>query len=408
MRELRVVSFESRVGSDEPLRRRCATSLLAPRALHLAPHLGVTLIELLITITIVSILSAAFLGTSNLAMESARAARTKTTIGKIHGLLMEKWSEYATRRVDVNPEVIQAVDQNVVSNFGNSGNGKRIRGIAMADLRLLALRELMKLEMPDRWSDITGNDISNSLPDQNNSSNDNDFLDPSVLATRPSLSNTYLRRYRSLPTTDEEKLLTNQGAECLYLITMLSTADGEARTLFSEQDIGDTDEDGAKEFLDGWGRPIEFVRWPAGFWERSDLMAGPLFANDDHDPQDMFRRDQIGNTVPGVSVFPNSGNPSVRGHMNDLRTRNNNANVYELPDGTMSPVSAFRLVPLIYSTGSDGIGDIETSPRFVTRLDPYVLDTIDKDFLIGTPDDVNQDDDDNYLDNVHNQLQDNR
>ena len=29
--------------------------------------------------------------------------------------------------------------------------------------------------------------------------------------------------------------------------------------------LTDIDADGAKEFLDGWGRPIAFSRWPAGF-----------------------------------------------------------------------------------------------------------------------------------------------
>ena len=29
--------------------------------------------------------------------------------------------------------------------------------------------------------------------------------------------------------------------------------------------IGDTDGDGASEILDGWGRPLGFVRWPVGY-----------------------------------------------------------------------------------------------------------------------------------------------
>src|SRR5437016_758109 len=37
------------------------------------------------------------------------------------------------------------------------------------------------------------------------------------------------------------------------------------RQLFSEGDIGDVDNNGFPEFIDGWGRPINFVRWPAGF-----------------------------------------------------------------------------------------------------------------------------------------------
>jgi hypothetical protein len=34
---------------------------------------------------------------------------------------------------------------------------------------------------------------------------------------------------------------------------------------FRTDEIGDVDADGAPEFLDGWGRPIIFLRWAAGF-----------------------------------------------------------------------------------------------------------------------------------------------
>jgi hypothetical protein len=32
-----------------------------------------------------------------------------------------------------------------------------------------------------------------------------------------------------------------------------------------EDEIGDLDGDGMPEILDAWGRPIAFLRWPAGF-----------------------------------------------------------------------------------------------------------------------------------------------
>jgi len=35
--------------------------------------------------------------------------------------------------------------------------------------------------------------------------------------------------------------------------------------VFRSDEIGDIDSDGAPEFWDGWGRPIGFIRWPAGF-----------------------------------------------------------------------------------------------------------------------------------------------
>jgi len=410
--EFRVVSRELRVNSRDAMhRRRCIASRLfsslITRNSQLATRHAVTLVELLITITIITILSASFLGVSNLAMESAREARTKTTIGKIHSLLMEKWAEYATRRVDVNLNVKQQFKSNIEADTSLTNTQKaRLIGRGNADLRLLATRELMKLEMPDRWSDVLLNGVPTSSPLAAGVNG------PSILSSLPALTSTYRRRYfalRSQDTTplDGNRIRQHQGAECLYMTVMLSTGDGEARTLFSESDIGDTDGDGAPEFLDGWGRPIDFIRWPAGFWERSDLMGGPLLADQDHDPLDLFRRDQVGIALPDPVYFPNLGVPSVRQLVNQLRNRNNNA-VLRLPDNTMSPVSAFRLIPLIFSSGADGVTDINASPGFVVDLDPYAIDGSDPVFQFGVPADGNSDGDDNSLDNIHNHLQDNR
>ncbi len=49
------------------------------------------------------------------------------------------------------------------------------------------------------------------------------------------------------------------------MIVTLACGDGEAKTLFKESEIGDTDGDGAPEFLDGWKHPISFLRWAPGF-----------------------------------------------------------------------------------------------------------------------------------------------
>lgn len=370
--------------------RQCcsARSIRNPQS---AFHNGVTLIELLITITIISILSAAFLGTSNLAMESSRKARTKTTIGKIHGLLMEKWSEYATRRVDIQPQLLADLETEISRNIPPNLRPRAL-GEGRADMRLLATRELMKLEMPDRWSDILGTGVAVAPPTGPVAN----FRTPEVLLARPALTSTYLRRYRSLPGTDLDQLVANQGAECLYLIVMLATADGEARTLFSEQDIGDTDEDGAPEFLDGWGQPISYIRWPTGFVLQSDLMSGD--PDLDHDPIDVFRRDQAGVTSPSHPLYPDP----VDDILGAMRGRSNRGEM----------ISAFRLVPLVYSVGPDGLSGILTSRDTTVGLDPYLAMLPALDYpsgYIGSPViNDNGEQTTEHLDNIHSHLQDNK
>jgi len=369
---------------SEKRKAKSGIDSLRLRSARTAFRLGVTLIELLITITIISILSATFLGVSNLAMESAREARTKSTIGKIHGLLMEKWAEYATRRVDF--------DQGAVAMAGGS---QRDQGMALADVRLLAVRELMKLEMPDRWSDVA----LNSIPDSNPKSVAVGAT--TVLTALPAITGTYRRKLNGLRDTvngaplNGQTVRENQGAECLYMIVMLTTGDGEARSLFSEQDIGDTDGDGAPEFLDGWGRAIEFVRWPAGFisdFQPVDPVTALRLPDQDHDPADVFRRDQVSVTIPPISAYPGSVQPA----MQEIRNRH-----------TTFMLSAYRLVPLIYSRGPDGEADVVVDAEEVLRLDPYARSSVSNE-QIATVFDTNNDGDNNSLDNIHNHLQDNR
>ena len=63
---------------------------------------------------------------------------------------------------------------------------------------------------------------------------------------------------------DDQKaaVADNAAAECLYMIVMSIPGAAEQ---FHASEIGDVDNDGLPEFIDAWGRPIRFLRWPAGF-----------------------------------------------------------------------------------------------------------------------------------------------
>ncbi|QEG34492.1 hypothetical protein Pr1d_17720 [Bythopirellula goksoeyrii] len=352
------------------------------RTPHSAFRSGVTLIELLIAVAIIATLSAVFLGASRSAMESARAARTKTTIAKLHTLLMEQYASYMTRQVDIDIP---------------SGTDPQVRN----DLLVIGRRELMKYEMPDRWSDVDL--LANPLNKPTSTAQGSRDRSTVVLRNVPAVARMYYRRFeKALATTNNDmgKVNQNGSAECLYLTIMLLTGDGEARTLFSPQDIGDTDEDGAPEFLDGWGNPIRWVRWPAGFALKSSLMTGDT--DSDHDPFDPFHRDSVDEPTnpkqPPVSSYPSQ----LQGFVSRLRDNN----------------PAFRLVPLIFSSGPDGIGDVSTRTDNITDpstadpyyLDPYTWDTTYNAYQFGStgdnPDDP--DGDDNSIDNIHNHVIDNR
>ena len=330
---------------------------------------GVTLVELLITIAIIAILATAILGVAAVATTTAREARTRNTITRLHTLLTEHYDTYRVRRVKLKTTVEQVINNFVMSQPPNQQS--RIRGEMLATARLYALRELMLMEMPDRWSDIIFDNVQNVSAGA-------PWRTPLYCAERTGLSSLYRRHYdRLLATATPTEIAQNQSAECLYLTIMHACGDGESRAQFAESDIGDTDGDGAPEFVDSWGKPIQFLRWAPGFDSDAQLNAAELLAMNstkraqaiaaDHDPFDMFRRDPF----------------------------------------------AFRLAPLIYSTGSDELSGIETNdtgqvwytmtlaqdapPRyFKPALTPYQLAPTN---FTGTA--LNRDD---ASDNIHNHL----
>jgi hypothetical protein len=334
----------------------------------------------LVTITIVSIISAAILGTAVAAMESGRRSRTRSIVAKLHGLVMERWDSYATRRIDIRPDIERAL------NDPQSSVPLAERGQMMADARLLALRELMKMEMPDRWSDVV-----NQPTTQGNLSLLNP---PTVLSSVPGVTQMYRRRLGEMiaNNVDIDAINDNQAAECLYLTVMYATGDGEARTLFTSNDIGDVDGDGAPEFLDGWGQPIQWIRWPAGFGPYSALMVGD--ADVDHDPFDVFRRDLPTVATPAPGKYPAQLNALIT----EMRQRNTQTSPV-----TGNLCGAFRLVPLIFSGGSDGLTALrtidESDPSFTGLIiDPYYL--LSDGYQNASPDLES----DAWKDNIHNQL----
>lgn len=290
---------------------------------------ALTLVELMVAIAIMGILASLLLGAAAVASEVARNARSKSLIARLHTLLIECYDGYRNQRVELKPFaqsdsadlrtlLTTRYGFNMPSDLRPLTQGGDQRVVAMA--RLAGLREIMRLELPDRWSDVVGwNDGGvTGLTATANPPSDTDVL-PVVTAIDlqnrlwliqnvPSLTTVYARRYAAMQqaAVTGEKARENESAECLYLIIMNATGDGEARGMFKPNDIGDTDEDGALEFVDGWGKPISFLRWAPGFNSDAQLSMASLLRLqaktdgdalvaqailDDHDPFDVFRLD---------------------------------------------------------------------------------------------------------------------
>ena len=90
-----------------------------------------TLAELLVVILVITILSSMSLFAMHGVREDARERRARAQVARVNELIMQKWEEYRTRAVPMR--IPPRTDPRVA-----------------AGMRLNALRELMRMELPDR------------------------------------------------------------------------------------------------------------------------------------------------------------------------------------------------------------------------------------------------------------------
>ena len=125
------------------------------------------------------------------------------------------------------------------------------------------------------------------------------------------------RRYKSLTQGKNDV----DSADLLYMIVMRGVAaDPDYTSHFRPDEMRDTDGNGLPEFIDGWNNPIKFLRWPVGFSSPVQQINGRL----------------------------------------------------DLVDDRISK-NGYRLVPLIYSAGVDGVYDVyDPSVNYrVISYDPF-------------------------------------
>ncbi len=203
-----------------------------------------TLVELLAVIMVFSILLSIVLAGVASAQRFAKEAHTKDLIARLNTVIMAKWNSYLTRRVPV--DLTKTTDR-----------------ASAAELRLDALHELMRMEMPERFTDITSDRTSKLTYD-------------------PFLRGVYKAQYDTANAKSPSTMTLNQPAKCLFMIVTAGTDDSDDRDFFSESDIVDIDGDGLRVFVDAWGKPIQFLRWAPAF--ESELQPKPPVAAYQFDP----------------------------------------------------------------------------------------------------------------------------
>ncbi len=237
-------------------------------------RVGFTLIELLVVISIIAFMSGMFIVAYRGAAQESHNQKTRTTIQKISEVLNARMEEYSSY-----PIVLRSFPSGfpLPSNTASSAPAVQSKTLLLERARLLTLRELVAMEMPDhpddiKWSDkwVTGQSMTvllNSVPKAIPTGLVVGSV-PVTVKSKPTSRVFGLARKLNdssgKPIAGWQK--TNANAELLYLVVEDSDLDGSsAIELFGASETADTDNDGLKEFVDAFRKPIQWIRWPTGF-----------------------------------------------------------------------------------------------------------------------------------------------
>ncbi|MDC0273535.1 type II secretion system GspH family protein [Planctomycetaceae bacterium] len=199
-----------------------------------------TLIELIVVMGIIAVIVSLVTMAVSTFQSNARVAATQTLLKKLDGLIRDRQTgiDHALRSLDDRagaavPAYVNSGDRSRANQYFNVNvagvpAARRIRAF-----RLMARKRIARQAFPQRFSEV---DLDND-----------GMTDPP---------------FNSVPTSHDPE---TESAEVLYWfltesqmfdVTPVGTGD------FSAKEVADTDGDGLKEFVDAWGEPLRFYRWP--------------------------------------------------------------------------------------------------------------------------------------------------
>lgn len=207
---------------------------------------GFTILELLVAIAIISLFSAMITVGMSTLQRQAQIRRCEQQVKKIDELIQTRFSELINKPLPIQ--------------FPSLGTNPSPAQIAFRKFQIMVCRrELMRMELPDRITDVTN--ISYM------------FRDPTTntqyAMMTPSSTNAFRRKATLNGSQGNAWTEDHQGSECLYLIlSIMQDQDANALDSLLPSEIGDTDGDGMLEVLDAFGNPLGFLRWAPGISAR--------------------------------------------------------------------------------------------------------------------------------------------
>ena len=321
---------------------------------------GFTLVELLVVMIIIATMSGMVVAAVQGVSTTIKESRTRSIINAIDNVIQEQYESFKYR-----PLPVEIPDLFNPTNLGTNDVGFEVLASEAARARLIMIRDLQRMEMPDRLADIrsapvairaacnpvivatgpvppAGTIIGTRDTPNSRRTYPVNWYDSSASFTNggdnvPGKLASYRTRIAPSFSFTSQQALENQGAECLYIIMANAYVAGTpAIDAIPNSNIADTDGDGLLEILDGWGQPLGFIRWPIAY-------DGPNQALNTATPDDfdLFRSDFA--YVNGVTASIAQA-----------------TNVVPTPDAT--GLAPWSIRPLIVSKGDDGEFGIALNP----------------------------------------------
>ena len=314
-----------------------------------------TLVEMMVVCVIIILLAALSLFAVNKVSLSTKITKTRSTIQKIDVALRQIFETYEDQFI--------AIKRRVDRDYPEPAFSDRDRQRIAAHF----IRDLMRMEMPQNWAEVNADPLK--MSDEGYS------IEPSPLL------NYYREAYKKATASGVPSQPEAFRAALLFLI--VQNLNPETLEAFHGNEIADTNGDGLLEFVDAWGKPIQFLRWAPAFPgsdSQPDVLAflDPPYdqGNDNHDW--WIQRDQrLLDAMASARII----------HADPTDERENTDEWKNI---------GWFLYPLIYSAGPNGNYGIETGEENVPTvredgiLDPFASP-------IGMPDGTRS-----HFDNIHN------
>ncbi|MFN9719086.1 MAG: type II secretion system protein [Planctomycetota bacterium] len=229
-----------------------------------------TLLELLIVVGIIALLMSMSVVVMLGFLDQAEEEATNATIQKINKILEQRTEAFdrafvgARRNTAITLMKVQLQDPN-----GDGDRSDGVFGVKDAVVEILAKKWAYRYEFPQRFEERLLLDPAASVPGLPQSMY-LAILAPAIRAelgiadtvplTDPSIVTPAIARFGNRETAG-----ITDSSELLYFSLLKSTNFGSAAVdddRFSAVEIQDTDNDGLPEFVDAWGQPLRYYRWP--------------------------------------------------------------------------------------------------------------------------------------------------